>query len=621
MNVLEKWPLVAEVLQSGPPDGHNILLQAQNGDLWETLYLTSRSSQHVLAWREAFGRQRPSQDGAQSVLELAVKSLTDQVDSPQLNLTPRTKVFLVRLIANCCADNDHNRKVVLHSGGLLPLIKLLAVGADPNALVPTIYNVCFDLDEPAEHIKSGQGQMNVTLAEERLARTDMPGNSVYSGIITLLHPRIVLRCNDEIKEYLADLIETAARPAVVLQDALADLRDGDFGIAIERLLASDGGVLLAEHSAKCRASIIRSLISVSTSSAAKAFLASSRTILAVAFAADCPNLSANYLGEDEDERKENLETINSLQDATLKLAYEVCQMSDFRDVSKYGLARQSLAIACYPRVSRSFLLAVAYIVLYAFINSDVRAHLMVSESLIPVLVDTLKHCHNKTVIHPALAVATKLAATWSLRGQLYRAHAMQAVHRLLTESNLGFEIPLNAITFCELMIKGHPEHVQDLVQPNPESSILLDVFAIFKQGQDAICFEVGRLAIELCATMGQHTYSMPSSQRFNLDSLISAVGHEDWSKVLVHMVTKLQGADLAIAQRVWFALGLLSTSVIGQQVVLLVLRDPDVRKRIEEILGQGESHLAGNIKYTMYNLRDFVDQSELDDALRQMSLS
>ena len=626
------WPLVTEVLLTGSADGYEILQYAKTNKLWEALYVASRSSPFAPAWREAFGRQRQSHHEAGSILELAVKVLIDQAAAQQSSEQERTQAILLlaKLIANCCADNDHNRRTVIYAGGLLPLIKCLEEGADPNVLVPTIYNVCADLEDSAEDIMSDaatpEPDFRVTIAEERLARNDVPSNGIFSGILTFLSPAIVLKCDDEIKEYLADLVEMSARSAAVAQEGSAVSGDAGFGRCLDRLLAENGGKLLANYSAKCRCNITRSLLAISASSAAKAFLASTGLIFELAILADYGAAYPEHFGEDEDEQQDNREALELIKTATLKLVYEVCQLPQFISPPKYGTARQSLKVICSTSAQSAFAQCVAYIVLYGFVDSDVRAYLLASENVLPPLVKVLAYDTDKTLIHPALALATKLAVTWPLRAELHRASAMQAVRHLLTAANLGYEIPLNTITFLELMIKGHPLHVVALLDKSAGESMIDNIIALFNRGHDAICLDVSRLVIEISATLAQQSASELAMTGLELDMFAASCRPEALARIMVYTATKAQSDVPAVGQRVWFMLGLLSTTPSGKVAVKHALHDANMQLEMGRMQTEGTPWAADNIKFMMYNLSISSLQTAggsedgLNGAMDQMSL-
>src|SRR3954470_3334668 len=118
MEAAPYWALVTEVLRTGPADGPQILEHVRTHNLWEALYSASRSSPYAPAWREAFGRQRTSRQGANSILLLAVEMLVDAAETNQVPEQEGLQTFLLiaRFIANCCAESVHNRRTAVHAG-------------------------------------------------------------------------------------------------------------------------------------------------------------------------------------------------------------------------------------------------------------------------------------------------------------------------------------------------------------------------------------------------------------------------------------------------------------------------------------------------------------------------
>jgi hypothetical protein len=141
----------------------------------------------------------------------------------------------IRLIANCCADNNLNRSLIIRRGGLTLLRELAFHESHPSfnptesllaLLLPAIYNVCADYDEPApppfdnagaDSKQEIPGELNVapnlSLSELILgsySHIDDGGPSVYM-LLSLVH-----RCPKSQLDLLADLIEMSSRPFLVL---------------------------------------------------------------------------------------------------------------------------------------------------------------------------------------------------------------------------------------------------------------------------------------------------------------------------------------------------------------------------------------------------------------------
>ena len=149
---------------------------------------------------------------------------------------------------------------------------------------------------------------------------------------------------------------------------------------------------------------------------------------------------------------------------------------------------------------------------------------------------------------------------------------------------------------------------------------------LLAQRHDAICLEIGRLVIEICATLAQQSPQKVAGTSVDLDKFASSCRPEAVARIMVYMATKLQSEASAVAHRVWFALGLLSTVPGGRVVVQLALQDADVQLELRRIDAEGESWATGNIKFMMHNLGDSLPQTSgglldgLDCAMDQMSL-
>lgn len=612
-------PLIREVLAAGPNDAKDLIQHAEVSSMSEALYLASRNSEYATTWRRIFGEHRLSQSYPRSILELAVMVLDYEAEYSSASISTQT-MLMVKLVANCCIDNVSNKRMVIQTRGLTPLMRLLANGVDPNVLVPTIYNICVDFDDLSEDeipdAAVPDGSTKVNLAEETLARIDMPHGSAFTGLLALLIPHVVQGCDPQTGGYLSELIEMSSRLAATSQRDSDNTGYADVKSAIDRLLDETGGDFVAKYSVSSRIDIIRSLFAMSSSESAKDYLASSGKIYDFALVADYDVKRLNYAAEEDE-----IETLLSMQTLMLKMAYDLCQRPRFVNPPKYGIARLSLNIVSGKNASSSFQKAVAFVVLYGFLDGDPRAYLLANEGLTASVGAVLSQESDKQVIHPALGVAIKLALTWYLRKQLSQYQVMEAVQRLLTDSNLGYEIPLSAVTLLRLMIKGHPSHIITLVQERTGNSIIRDVFKLFDKGHDAICLEIGLLAIEICATLGTETHSAPSVAEFSLNSIIGGLESGLWSQVFVFMATKGQTVDAAISQRVWLALGLLSRTSNGKHIILSALQDSTFVKSIEEFKAQRVPGVAENIDFMVYHMQDQLNEIDLDTAMNQMSLN
>lgn len=125
--------------------------------------LLANTTRDVPFWRPLFGlntrsdvEQNRSQmagdasprldsDGPDCVLEVARRVLTRPWNESSSQLFRSA----LRLIANCCADNNLNRSVIVRRGGVELMMHLARWRRECDLLIPTLFNVCIDFDEPA----------------------------------------------------------------------------------------------------------------------------------------------------------------------------------------------------------------------------------------------------------------------------------------------------------------------------------------------------------------------------------------------------------------------------------------------------------------------------------------
>lgn len=636
---------IDKILLTGPADHIQLLEHIHNaeesdhGAAWLYVLEASRSSQYATTWREIFGRKHDAPAEPKSILELAIENLADGVSQSFQDEKHAAAVSVfARIIANCCADNDYNRRLTIHAGGIGILMKALSEGNDLNVLVPAIYNVCADIQDPAEHIRpqtSTPGEpINVTVAEERLATLDFASNNILSGLSTLLTSSIVQSAHGDTKEYLAELLELASKPVLALGPGSVEDGDPVLGRILARLHSSDAGVLLADYSVRCRISVSRIVLILLTLPAAKAMLATTGSIFYLGLMADEGTQPNDYYGEDEDEQKDNATTLQSLCKAILKIIYETCQMPQFTSPPKYGIARQSINFLYNqdPSNLRPYRHAIAFAMLYGFVDCDARANLLVTENA-NFLGGVLFWIRSnvKEVVYPALALATKLAVTWNLKQRFYEADAVMAVDHLLRDTNFGYDIPLTAVTFLELLMKSQPEHIRAMLLKSSETgrSVLQNIFTLFERGNEPICFEIGRLMIEIISTLAQSSLNEQRDKGISLDEFLVACNHECLAKILVWMGTKGLELDLVNAQRVWFALGLLSLTEQGKNITYLAIQDQDFSSRVQQEMSSLEDTPAKrNISYMIYRINGTTNLTnsniapdDLNDAVARMSIA
>lgn len=621
-------------LENGPADGREILASTQStNDTFQAVYWATRSSQYAETWRIMFGQDvqvhGQQQQDATSILKLTVASVSDMVAGglTGVNQDLQSLSYALRIVANCCADNNPNRQIVIDGKVVMPLMQLMDWAILPDVVIPTLYNVCSGYDVPAHEISaaddlSSYGDLVITEVEIQIARSGATGD-VFAGLQVLLNAQLVLGCPSSVRDYLTELVEMAARPTIIQRFRNIVGNDSRGIEAMARLLASDGGAYLAACSLSCRVHVCRALLAVSTSESISASLAETGDIYALAWMAYADFQDLDYArGEDDDEIEDNMEALGAIQTSILKQVYEVIQMPQFQNPPKYGIARSALGMLSGPT---AYLKVIALLMLYGFVDNDVRATLVVNEGLLTPLISSLRHETDKLVLHPAVGLAAKLAVTWRLRKQLVEGGILRATQHLILGPNLGFEIPQNTVMLIELLIKGHQDHAVLLIS-SPQSrevsehTLMEDLIALFKKGHDTVNLEISRLIIELCSTL-----ALSNGGSAYLDRYVACIDQNAWAQILTFAGTRAQTADLRATERVWLALGLLSTTVTGKKIVIDVINDPQIQSKVQELSQSSGTPAAENVKFMLFNMSQDNEQEQdqsqdLNKALEDLQL-
>jgi hypothetical protein len=113
------------------------------------------TTREIPFWRPLFGvavrpdkaanlAQQIQRSSPDSVLEVARRVVLDFSAVPREQLRDA-----LRIIANTCADNNANRSIIVNRDGIGALLELLRNRKECDLVIPVLYNVCVDYDEPA----------------------------------------------------------------------------------------------------------------------------------------------------------------------------------------------------------------------------------------------------------------------------------------------------------------------------------------------------------------------------------------------------------------------------------------------------------------------------------------
>lgn len=484
--------------------------------------LLANTTRDVPFWRPLFGLQfrpdveqnrlqiagdahpRLESDSPDCVLEVARRVLTRPWNEPSSQLFRSA----LRLIANCCADNNLNRSVIVRRGGVELMMHLARWARECDLLLPTLFNVCIDFDEPAvddegqpwkplDQMKAesdSESDPIVNAAEQRLGMC-WPPSERTSSVETLLD------LSDHAHgcfSTLADLIEMASRVALYGIHNLVGLLDGTepdeiieastIGL-VDALLTQ--GSKLTQKDPECCAPVCQAVMNVFSQKPSRKGLISIKGAL-------WQLIHLPYLPPGTDE--EINENLHPYKNVILKLVYEVSSLEAYGN--KFN-AETNLINDCYALLSRGFpktghspsrrptsascyqaenitthpYPSVLVLLSNSIISTDRATHVLKTHprlaSHLTRLIETVP-VPNHEILHPAIDLATRLALCSEGQKRLYDAGILRAVQKLLqptSEANAaGIEIQRETTSLIRLVIKGHAEFLAGLTAINTQSS-------------------------------------------------------------------------------------------------------------------------------------------------------
>lgn len=493
--------------------------------------------------------QQLGSDHPDCVLEVARQVLTRQWSEPSSQLFRSA----LRLIANCCAENDFNRSVIVRRGGIELMMHLARWRRECDLLLPTLYNVCVDFDEPAtdangepwkplDQMQTEPDQESgpiVNAAEQRLGmcwELSDGSTSVETLLDTIDHA-------DGCCSTLADLVEMASRVSLYgVHNLVSQLTGNDSNEIVEASTISvidallTQGSILTRQDPECCASICQAIMNIFSQKPTRQGLISIEGAL-------WQLINLPYLTPNTDD--EINESLNPYKKVILKLVYEVSSLEAYGNkfnaetkliqnclgVLSRGLwnIRPSLPPSASPSVVAETIEAYPYsstlVLLSNSIVSTDRAIALfqVSPHLTSHLAGLIQNVSDYEILHPAIDLATRLALCDEGQKQLYKAGILHAIGELLKPTSevngAGIEIQRETISLIRLVIKGHGEHTSALSTINSEfwheshtveggspqiteQSLVARVFHLFHHTTDtATKTAIGRLVIELLRTM------------------------------------------------------------------------------------------------------------------------
>lgn len=591
--------------------------QLQRKDPWaiQVFSILAETTKSSVIWRQWFGvLQKPTarSNEAQSsghvepdcILEVARRLLQDSSSENRDEVRNA-----IRLIANCCADNNFNRALVVLRGGIKSMLDIIRDAREVDLVLPTLFNICVDFDEPALTTDNKPLTLPTQMGDTKAETADYPLNlaqqklvqprEISTAVTTIeLFLQLITECDDCRKPTLADLIEMATLPALfgvghlfgcpedtVPQDCLIRL--------IDAVLLN--GSKLAGFDISCCVAMSQAMLNLMSQKPLQ-YLVLDSSIRMQHF------VTFPYLvSDEEDEQNELL----PLRTGFLKQVYLLSAMDEYSNNYKptspfISWCMSILHQACSNSNSLNAQpYACICVLLSNTITSTERADWIVTNYTIHVpLTKLLEIAQDKDILLPAINLATRLALASHGPETLYRENILATTQRFLAEKQMSLDIQRETVTLIRLLIKGRVEFLAATSQFR-SLNIFQEVMKLYRQTIDGSTkLEVGRLVIEVCRTsFSSIRDSTPIAEIENTP--FSILGCEDIGDPIAFIVK--EGQSSALISEGWFGLAMLSTWPGCQTSVLKSLEAEDVMTILIETARSKQGPSYENIKLLLAN--------------------
>ena len=417
----------------------------------------------------------------------------------------------LRIIANCCADNDTNRALMIDRYGVEKLKSLAEEREELIVLLPTIYNVCVDYDMIAKgddgkelRITEEMGELSVdqsavalTVAEQALGKFN-PGFQKTAMQIFL---DLTTQVEESQHPVLADIIEMASRPALFGIEHVFDQHPDDLHQSkLESLfgaLSSNAQSLALDQDP--RASICQTYLNLLSQPTIQNFLSQSPTDLEAFI--DLP-----YITEDVSLRNDAFTT------AFLKITYSI---SSLPTCTETVTPRSGIVKRLTRRLNTGQIAPAPALVLLAnsLTNTERVNEFQTSYHPHAKLVHILEYQTESFVILPTLGFCTRLALIPQGQVELYSAMILPAITILLTtepRTEKNFEIHRESIALARLVVKSQPTHALSLLTDSAQ--LFTAIVGLASTTIDASSkLEAGRFVVEILRTLLSRSNTDPST--------------------------------------------------------------------------------------------------------------
>lgn len=526
----------------------------------------------------------------------------------------------LRLISNCVADTNCNRRLVLQKDGPNMLLRLAEKRRSVNFIIPVLYNLCVEFEDPEVASRPETSTTSrANSAQVQLAHGDMKGCAINALMVMLEGTEPV---QDDRLQLLSGLIEmvTLTAPDDLLFMSITSAMDKKtrrkpIHQVLVKLLGA-GGCTLASYDADTALSMSAALLNVLGAPEVKQVLVSEMQMQSLASFNHIISSHIQGLLGDINEA----DTLANLQKCEKVLLQEFYTLSGLAEFIQAYNVDSDFVQACINRPQNPKLwsydpnpstpsVAIAYTVLANLTTSEETAITLVRNHVHESLQKVLRSLDVEDAVYPALGLVARLALPEANKQEIVDCGMFDALQRYCREGTGNSTewkpaIRIEALTAVRRLISGQPMMIERLYQHSDVRWHIRDLLGLFDACKDANTkTEIGRLFVEHFRTISSAQEQLdPNSRVF--DQIIS---QNDLTGPIAFL--SCEGQSPGGKAEGWFGLGLM---MFWTQTRAQVLRTMQTTRMLEEIGkvadGDASSDRAGadNLKMILGRL-DFEE--------------
>jgi hypothetical protein len=536
----------------------------------------------------------------------------------------------LRLVSNCVADTNCNRRLALQKNAIKKLLQLAKQGRSVDFVIPALYNLCVeynDLDKTIEAEDSTKVKANA--AQVELAHSD-PEKGIILALFDMLS--FISPDSDQRKPLLAGLIEMVSLTAPedllcigITPEMEPEARRRAAHRAVLDLLGTSS-IALASYDGDTAVSVCNALLNLLAVPVMKEVLVSQSMLHALAnFYHTFSTHVHEILGDDDEE--ETLASLRQCEKGILKEFYVLSGLPEFTaaytldagspgsDFIQTCIERpRNPALWTYSPAPTDPSVAISYTVLANVTTSeDTAVKLVHTYRVHEPLQAILRDLDDADTIYPALGLLSRLSLPFSNKQELVNCGMLQALRRFFgtpgVESSIEWKpaLQIEALTTLRRLISGQIGILSSLLQGADAGSYMRDLLNMFTTCKDSSTkIEIGRFCVEHFRTISSRDQTDPASrlseQTIDRNNLAGPIAF-----------LTCEGPSPGAKAEGWFGLGLMTFWDKTRAQVLEVMK---TAKMVEEVgkvvdaVSSSERASADNLKLVLSQL-DF-NQSTTD---------